>query len=57
MMFFAALAYRSALSGFNSNDLSGMIGSLLGFGIQYLLLFFYIAGFILIDIGLERVNE
>jgi len=56
-MFFAVVAYRSGLSGIYANDLSGMLGSLLSFTIQYLLLFFYIAGFILIDIGLERVNE
>lgn len=57
MNFFFVLLYRSGLSGVYANDLSGMIWSLLGFGVQYYLLFFYIAGFILVDIGLERVNE
>lgn len=57
MSFYAVFGLASSTVLGGINKLSGMFFVLIGFTTQYYLLFFYIVGFILIDMGLEIIDN
>ena len=57
LSFYGVFGYMSTIEITSINKLSGMFFVLIGFVTQYYLLFFYIVGFILIDMGLEIIDN